>query len=376
MSSWRISCDSRNSMLIVACVVLLHRIAATAGLGAGQGAADDAVDQGRFAGKCAGPSIRGRKWCAPNWTNLNGLWDYAIRPEGRRASRASGTARSSFRFAVESALSGVKKPVTPDERLWYRRTFDNRRQLTEGGRCCFTLARSTGNARCGSTARKSASTRAATIRSRSISPMRCNDGEERTRRRRLDPTDTGTQPRGKQVLKPHGIWYTAVTGIWQTVGSSRCRRAHQVAQDRARRRPQRGHGDRRCGRRRARARARANDGRSNVGEAEGPSRANRSSCKIAERRNCGRPIDPQSVRSASRAGRRRRQVVDAVDSYFGLRKIEVRKDAEGINRLCSTTKSLFQYGPLDQGWWPDGLYTPATDEGAEVRHRDDARSSA
>ncbi len=49
-------------------------------------------------------------------------------------------------------------------------------------------------------------------------------------------------------------------------------------------------------------------------------------------------------------------------SYFGMRKIEVKKDAEGINRLWLNNKVVFQYGPLDQGWWPDGLYTAPTDE--------------
>ena len=56
------------------------------------------------------------------------------------------------------------------------------------------------------------------------------------------------------------------------------------------------------------------------------------------------------------------KVLDAVSSYFGMRKTEVRKDAEGINRLMLNHQPLFQYGPLDQGWWPDGLYTPATEE--------------
>ena len=45
-----------------------------------------------------------------------------------------------------------------------------------------------------------------------------------------------------------------------------------------------------------------------------------------------------------------------------MRKIEVKKDAEGVNRLWLNNKVVFQYGPLDQGWWPDGLYTAPTDE--------------
>ena len=56
------------------------------------------------------------------------------------------------------------------------------------------------------------------------------------------------------------------------------------------------------------------------------------------------------------------KTVDAVTSYFGMRKTHVTKDSEGINRLTLNNEVLFQYGPLDQGWWPDGLYTPASDE--------------
>jgi hypothetical protein len=56
------------------------------------------------------------------------------------------------------------------------------------------------------------------------------------------------------------------------------------------------------------------------------------------------------------------KVVDKVESYFGMRKIEVKKDADGVNRLWLNNKVVFQYGPLDQGWWPDGLYTAPTDD--------------
>ena len=91
------------------------------GLGAGQGAADDAVEQ-EFRRKTRCPSIRGRRWCARSGRISTGCGNTRF-GRRRRASRTSGTAKSWCRFAIESALSGVKKPVRPDERLWYRRTF-------------------------------------------------------------------------------------------------------------------------------------------------------------------------------------------------------------------------------------------------------------
>ncbi len=65
---------------------------------------------------------------------------------------------------------------------------------------------------------------------------------------------------------------------------------------------------------------------------------------------------------------------DEVASYFGMRKIEVKKDEAGVNRLFLNNQVLFQIGPLDQGWWPDGLYTAATDEALAVRCRDDTQA--
>lgn len=56
------------------------------------------------------------------------------------------------------------------------------------------------------------------------------------------------------------------------------------------------------------------------------------------------------------------KVVDDVKSYTAFRKISSKRDANGIMRMQLNNKNLFQYGPLDQGWWPDGLYTAPTDE--------------
>ena len=164
------------------------------------------------------------------WSNLNGLWDYAIRPKDENVP-PSYEGKILVPFAVESALSGVKKPVTPQQRLWYQRTFELP-DAARGKRCVAALRRRGLACPVWVNGRRSGSIAGATIRSRSISPALCRTGPQQlTVAFGIRPMP-GTQPRGKQVLEPEGIWYTAVTGIWQTVWLEPVPRTyHRVAFD-------------------------------------------------------------------------------------------------------------------------------------------------
>ncbi len=288
------------------------------------------------------------------WTNLNGLWDYAIAPkDAARPDRFDG--QLLVPYPVESALSGVKRPVTPAQRLWYRRTFTAPRARRghlllhfgavdwqaevrvngklagrhEGGYDPFTFD-ITGLLKPGKT------------------PQEVTVAV-------WDPTDTALNPRGKQVLNPNGIWYTAVTGIWQTawleavpaefvselamvpdLDGRRLRLTVRSSGDSAFSATARLHGK-------------------VVGRVTG--RTNREvSLPLREIA----PWSPDSptlydLEIGVQGG-------DAVRSYFGMRQVEMRKDAAGFNRVFLNHKPLFLIGPLDQGWWPDGLYTAPTDE--------------
>lgn len=295
-----------------------------------------------------------------DWTCLNGLWDYAIRPkDAPRPENWDGTIL--VPFAVESALSGVAKPVGPDNRLWYHRTFqrprgtrDKRILLHFGAVDWETSVWVNG-------------TPLGTHRGGydpftfDITDALRGRGPQEIVISVWDPTDRGTQPRGKQVLRPHGIWYTAVTGIWQTVWLEPVPQAYitglkitpdidqshvTVQVDTA------GEGD-------LTVHVRIPTGLLKAEELAGaPGQPH--TLKIPNARLWS-PDDPflYDLEVTLRDGNR---VVDRVKSYFGMRKIAVAKDEAGINRLFLNNEPLFQYGPLDQGWWPDGLYTAPTDE--------------
>ena len=292
------------------------------------------------------------------WENLNGSWDYAITDTAAgRPSRYDG--RILVPFAVESQLSGVRRPVTPGQALWYHRSF-TAPSLPVGGRLLlhfgaidwqatvFVNGTVAGEHRGGYDPFTVDVTDALGVGPSQDLVVRV-----------WDPTDSGPQPRGKQVLKPEGIFYTAVTGIWQTVWLEPVPALHITD---VRTTP-------------------AEDLRSVrvlVSVAGGPSLTPvRLTVRVSGREVArvegytGReiliaipgahlwsPDDPFLYGlAASLPGG------DSVTSYFGLRRIEVgRDDSAGVRRLFLNGRPLFEYGLLDQGWWPDGLYTAPTDE--------------
>jgi galactose mutarotase len=294
------------------------------------------------------------------WQSLNGRWDYAIRDSGAsapaRGSRFDGTIL--VPFPIESQLSGVRRPVTDRERLWYRRFFrvgtasGGTRWLLHFGAVdwaavVYVNGRRIGEHRGGYDPFSFEVTAA-------LRP----GGDQELLVGVRDPTDRGDQPRGKQVLKPEAIWYTAVTGIWQTVWLERVRATYVSellitpdvdAGTVTVRAVVAGAGPG------ARLQAVARAGDSAVARGEGPADA-----PLALRLPQARlwsPDDPFLYGlSISLTGG------DSIESYFGMRKIAVAPDRAGALRLFLNGRPLFQYGTLDQGWWPDGLYTAPTDE--------------
>ncbi|NIM52291.1 MAG: hypothetical protein GTN62_13465, partial [Gemmatimonadales bacterium] len=288
---------------------------------------------------------------------MNGTWDYAIR-DSAAARPVEFDGHIVVPFPVESQLSGVMRRVAPNERLWYRRTF-SLPDVPEGHRWLLLFGAVDWLARVYLNGEQVGEHRGGydpfTL---DITDALIPQGEQELVVSVWDPTDQGDQPRGKQVLDPHGIWYTAVTGIWQTVWLEPVADVHitglRIVPDvdagvvtvsvRA---------ANAAGAARVRAVASA-EGRP-VAQAEG-TLAGVVTLRIPNARLWS-PDDPFLYDLTVRL-----EDSDSVQSYFGMRKISVDRAEDGHQRLFLNNQPLFQFGPLDQGWWPDGLYSAPTDE--------------
>src|SRR4051812_31877488 len=150
-----------------------------------------------------------------DWLNLNGLWDYAVTTQGAEAP-AKWDGQILVPFPIESALSGVGKHLTSKQTLWYRRTFEvpagwkDRRVLLHFEAVDWEAEVGVNGQFVGG------HTGGSDPFSFDITDA-LKEGKNELQVRVWDPTDAAAQPRGKQVSKPGGIWYTPVSGIWQTV---------------------------------------------------------------------------------------------------------------------------------------------------------------
>lgn len=329
------------------------------------------------------------------WLNLNGLWDYAITKDSApQPTRMDG--QILVPYPVESKLSRVARKVTPDDRIWYRRSFTvpqdwaGEHVMLNFGAVDFAATIWVNGAVVGSH-KGGFDTFGFDV-----------TGHLKAGRNELvvqvaDPTSAGTQPRGKQILEPSGIWYTAVSGIWQTVWLEPVPKLH-IEDVRATPDIDRGVVDV----------AVALSGWANDTDAVRLTastggkviastiiRPNRRATLAIPNAHLWSPDDPylydlkaELVTVADPyAGQeeRDRKAYDArftqgedrtyaaariagvprdtVDTYFAMRKISIGPGrVAGQPAILLNNKPLFQNGTLDQGWWPDGLYTPPSEE--------------
>ena len=294
------------------------------------------------------------------WKNLNGSWNYAITKKGE-AAPGNYQGEILVPFAVESSLSGVGKRINEHQELWYQRTFDvpsswkGKQILLHFGAVDWKADVWVNDVKVGE-------------HTGGFTPFyfditsALNKGNNQLVVKVWDPADRGEQPRGKQVERPEGIWYTPVTGIWQTVWLEPVAAQHiahlKTTPD-------------------------IDKKTVKVEVTTNVCSPDKVEVKVFDGKNLvakgaalnGVPVEltmPEDVKLWSPESPslydmevtlyKDGKAIDQVKSYTALRKFSTHKDKNGITRLQLNNKDYFQFGPLDQGWWPDGLYTAPTDE--------------
>jgi hypothetical protein len=295
-----------------------------------------------------------------DWINLNGLWDYAITADSVD-NPPTYTGKILVPFPVESALSGVMTHFNEHSRLWYHRTFSlpkswggQRVRLHFGAvdwHCeVWVNGRQIGQHQGG------------------YDPFTFDitDALQWNKTQDIvisvtDPTDSGDEPRGKQSRKPEGIFYTSTSGIWQTVWlepvpeccvddlktvpdvDSQSLHLWVAVNNFSEN---------------LRIEATASVAGKIAGSVSGP--ANSELVLNLPSAHLWSPNDPflYDLKVTLKDGDK---VLDTISSYFGMRKVALRKDSQGVMRITLNDRFIFQVGTLDQGFWPDGIYTAPTD---------------
>jgi len=296
-----------------------------------------------------------------NWTNLNGHWDYAITSEEQQDVPEKWDGKILVPYALESKLSGVQRLLDPEEALWYRRTFDWSEKIDSQSlllnfeavdyECDIWVNDKLVGSHKGGNDPFTFDISDAVKQGTNTLLVRVEDDTE------------AAQLRGKQVLSSRGIWYTRVSGIWQTVWLEAVPKLHvedlkidtdaasgsiRVRTDLSRSLKQ---GEQ--------LQVTVHDGDKAIAKKESGSGGVEFTIESPK---LWSPSNPHlyglevAVLNADGAP------VDRVQSYAGIRTVGKKKDAAGHWRFTLNGEFIFHWGTLDQGWWPDGLLTPPSDE--------------
>lgn len=296
-----------------------------------------------------------------HWANLNGLWNYAITSkDGKQPETYDGEIL--VPFCIESSLSGVQKEVGADKALWYQRDFTVPKAW-KGQRVLLHFGAVDWMADVWVNGIKVGSHTGGYVPFSFDITQALNGKDNELVVRVWDPTDDSYIPHGKQVNNPRGIFYTAVTGIWQTVWIEPVPESYIAS-----------------------LKTTTDLDKATVTvtpDFKGLTSDDLYQVEVmfeGEKVVSGKALGGQPVEVNMPRGFRtwtpdhpnlydlkitvfrKGKVLDEVGSYFAMRCFGTKRDESGIVRLTLNGKPIFHFGPLDQGWWPDGLYTAPTDE--------------
>ena len=322
-----------------------------------------------------------------SYTNLNGYWDYAFTREFKIPEKYDG--QILVPFSPEAVLSGVSRQLMPDEYLWYRRVFiiegwngrkSGRRLLLHFGavdQACAVYVNG----------QRAARHTGGYLPFEADITQLVRDGENELIVAVKDLSDTSCHARGKQRLERGGMFYTAQSGIWQTVWMEEVPETYiQTIESIT---------DLDAGTVRVRVTAAENNKYEGTevktsGHQEGD-RASGLPVQVQIHRpglytdSCEYSVDEEILCSGIGSAGEWIEIAipdimlwtcetpylyfftvtmgeDRGESYFAMRRFSVEKDEKGIPRICMNGEVQFQNGVLDQGYWPDGLYTAPSDE--------------
>ena len=294
-----------------------------------------------------------------NWTNLNGEWDYAVTSVTNTPGRPEKwDGKILVPFPIESALSGVGRLLKPDEFLWYTRKIEcdpkpGERILLHFGGVDFRTMVFIGHAEVTDVPHEGGQ-----------NPFTIDitdyvkKGKNQLTVCVWDPTEDFVNSRGKQSFEPKGCFYTRVSGIWQTVWMEtvpeKYIRSYKVFTDIDKGEVTltfRGTGN-------------GEPGTVEILCGSAPLRETfipgiPCTIRLPAPVALWSPENPKLYHFTAKYGK------DVVNGYFGMRKIEKRRDEHGYLRFFLNNKPYFMIGTLDQGWWPDGLLTPPSEEAME-----------
>jgi hypothetical protein len=299
----------------------------------------------------------------PDWLNLNGLWNYSITSNNLDiASHYAG--KILVPYPLESALSGVEIGMNAQDTLWYERNFEvpgqwvGRRILLHFGAVDWSARVFVDGQLAG------VHTGGYDPFTLDITPLLATNMVHDLIVQVTNPTEND-QPRGKQSLKPENIFYTASSGIWQTVWLEP---VPDTAITDLTLTPDY---DTRCLRFKVRLNRFEPDALTEVRVfaagreiAITNTPANSDASLDLPDLHPWSPVDP-FLYDLQVDLHKNGKTVDRVTSYFGVRKISLKRDPQGFVHIALNNESLFQLGALDQGFWPDGIYTAPTDEALE-----------